>query len=734
MRRPYWKAIASSSSSRLSTLKDSIAQRDLKGVRRELQPGEHGYIEGTSKKQSWSQWAAAAGQKIAKKVAGEEASASASTEKVLLFPGWASRRFYAESYAGPHGADILPYEIEVFTSGYAVKNRAPGILTRSQKTFVKLAKSFASLPKVNHVGGFGYEEMPMSRSTEALLATMELPPRPEEITAETELRALHSRNNSSATIFSSSSSSTTFPSPAPSQPPSPPELGPFSHSQLQRLHSNLEARLHPFWAAALPSRTVRISLYPAPTPDESPAGASRTSSEYQLFDAPLAVQQVLTSPEGAFQVKFRVPWEELCTHPRGVHIAFGEPAEEVEFVVAVELLPPPPPLNASAQVFYEHTIRPPVPTANAEERVPLTHSQVRVISDIDDTVKLSSVLGGARAVFYNVFVKDLRDNVIRGMGEWYGEMWRRGVRFHYVSNGPFELLPVINEFFQLAQLPAGSIRLRSYTTRSLFNGLLSAPAARKRAGVEDVLASFPNSKFILVGDSGEQDLELYASLARARPDQVVCIFVRDANTYDDGGPGISDPTGASMEDVALAPPEQPFAHPVGAGRRKSSTASSLMSGIKSGLGSAPPSPPLPTAPLRASLGSRPSSIVGNGDYFSQRSVSQDFDRDGTPVGAGEPASAYPSYPYMHASGSPTGSSSSLASGSGTPLGMRPSSMNQAGMTESEKKRYALQMRVWKARVETPPGVVLRVFREPEECVEAQEVLDRFAQGAEGGSS
>ena len=56
----------------------------------------------------------------------------------------------------------------------------------------------------------------------------------------------------------------------------------------------------------------------------------------------------------------------------------------------------------------------------------------------------------------------------------------------------------------------GSIRLKSYAGRSLFSDLLSAPAARKRAGVVDILDSFPDSQFFLIGDTGEQDLELYA--------------------------------------------------------------------------------------------------------------------------------------------------------------------------------------------------------------------------------
>jgi phosphatidate phosphatase APP1 len=56
----------------------------------------------------------------------------------------------------------------------------------------------------------------------------------------------------------------------------------------------------------------------------------------------------------------------------------------------------------------------------------------------------------------------------------------------------------------------GSIKLKSYAGRSLLTGLLSTPAARKRAGVVDILDAFLDSKFILIGDSGEQDLELYA--------------------------------------------------------------------------------------------------------------------------------------------------------------------------------------------------------------------------------
>jgi phosphatidate phosphatase APP1 len=44
----------------------------------------------------------------------------------------------------------------------------------------------------------------------------------------------------------------------------------------------------------------------------------------------------------------------------------------------------------------------------------------------------------------------------------------------------------------------------------VFKNLLTAPADRKREGLVKILEAFENSKFILIGDSGEQDLELYA--------------------------------------------------------------------------------------------------------------------------------------------------------------------------------------------------------------------------------
>ncbi|KAJ3846974.1 hypothetical protein EV368DRAFT_88272 [Lentinula lateritia] len=80
---------------------------------------------------------------------------------------------------------------------------------------------------------------------------------------------------------------------------------------------------------------------------------------------------------------------------------------------------------------------------------------------------------------------------------------------------------------------------------NLFSGLLSAPSTPQRAGVLEILDAFPDSMVILIGDSGEQNLELCTELALERADQVLAIFIRDTGE----GELLSDPSGDSHDKI-----------------------------------------------------------------------------------------------------------------------------------------------------------------------------------------
>ena len=187
----------------------------------------------------------------------------------------------------------------------------------------------------------------------------------------------------------------------------------------------------PFWSSALSNRTIRVSLYAS---EDAASIAQALGDEAHDYDdprlLPVASRTVTTAQDGSFQVKFGVPWDVLRQHPGGSEVAFGDATTEHDFFVLADLLPPPPPPPNSAvphPVLMSDTS-----VSRAQIKIPLSYTPVRVISDIDDTVKMANVLAGARAIFYTVFVQSLSEIVIPGMGDWYTKMWQRGARFHYV--------------------------------------------------------------------------------------------------------------------------------------------------------------------------------------------------------------------------------------------------------------------------------------------------------------
>ena len=211
----------------------------------------------------------------------------------------------------------------------------------------------------------------------------------------------------------------------------PIERTPSATSRIQELHANLERRLMPFWSSSLSNRTVRLSLYAS---EDAISIAQALGNEVLNTDEPrlrpIATRKVTTAQDGSFQIKFGVPWDVLCKHPDGAQVALGDVTSECDFFILAELLPPPLPQPTSAgpqPVMANDT-----PVSRVQIKIPLSYTPLRVISDIDDTVKMANVLAGARAIFYTVFVQNLTEIVIPGMGDWYTKMWQRGARFHYV--------------------------------------------------------------------------------------------------------------------------------------------------------------------------------------------------------------------------------------------------------------------------------------------------------------
>lgn len=153
---------------------------------------------------------------------------------------------------------------------------------------------------------------------------------------------------------------------------------------------------------------------------------------------------------------------------------------------------------------------------------------VSIISDVDDTIKHSSIGSGAREIFRNAFLRDLKDLSIDGVKEWYNTMYEMGAGVHYVSNSPWQLFPVLVSYFQVAGLPPGSYHLKQYS--GMLQGIFEPVAERKKGTLERIMRDFPQRKFILIGDSGEADLEVYTDVVLANPGRVIGVYIRDVTT------------------------------------------------------------------------------------------------------------------------------------------------------------------------------------------------------------
>ena len=148
-----------------------------------------------------------------------------------------------------------------------------------------------------------------------------------------------------------------------------------------------------------------------------------------------------------------------------------------------------------------------------------------VISDIDDTIKLTEATCKSK-MLENTFLRPFEG--IEGMAELYRDWQHRGVAFHYVSSSPWQLYRPLSEFCTKTNFPEGSMHLRYFNVRDqVFKRFRLLRQNSKVGIIAGIMKRLPERKFILVGDSGEKDPEIYRFLARRYPNNVAAILIRE---------------------------------------------------------------------------------------------------------------------------------------------------------------------------------------------------------------
>lgn len=192
---------------------------------------------------------------------------------------------------------------------------------------------------------------------------------------------------------------------------------------------------------------------------------------------------------------------------------------------------------------------PKVPTeqslASVDVLMPPSAATFGVISDVDDTVMHTGATQLLTMLRLTLLGTARTRKPLPGVAALYRALVRAGNApgkqnpLFYVSSSPWNLYDLLLDFFDLNDLPRGPILLRDFGVDE--EKLVASGHDHKLRKIRNLLTVFPKLAFVLVGDSGQEDAELYAAAAEEFGSRIIASFIRDV-----------DPDRASQRDQAVA--------------------------------------------------------------------------------------------------------------------------------------------------------------------------------------
>jgi len=170
--------------------------------------------------------------------------------------------------------------------------------------------------------------------------------------------------------------------------------------------------------------------------------------------------------------------------------------------------------------------------ARAEVMVPASGARFGIISDIDDTVLWTNVTNKLNMALMLARTNHHTRKPFKGVAGFYralrdGAGGNEDNPLFYVSSSPWHLYGPLVDFLRLQGIPLGPLLLRELSVRRVLK--LTEHGNHKLEQIERILGFYPELQFVLIGDSGEQDPEIYAEVVRRHPHAVKMIYIRNVN-------------------------------------------------------------------------------------------------------------------------------------------------------------------------------------------------------------
>jgi phosphatidate phosphatase APP1 len=226
-------------------------------------------------------------------------------------------------------------------------------------------------------------------------------------------------------------------------------------------------------------------------------------------------------PNARVCARFQGAEFETCTDGNGFFNLRIEPEQpldqsrvwhEVELALIEPVFEGQPPVEATAHVL-----------------VPPPSARFGVISDIDDTIVTTEATNLLKMLRLTLLNNAHTRLPFKGIAAFYQALQRGagGKEYNpifYVSSSPWNIYDLLVDFLDIHGLPVDPLFLRDWS-----QGSLRDHEAHKLEQIETIMATYPDLPFILIGDSGQEDPEIYQHIVADFPGRVLAVYIRDVS-------------------------------------------------------------------------------------------------------------------------------------------------------------------------------------------------------------
>jgi phosphatidate phosphatase APP1 len=158
--------------------------------------------------------------------------------------------------------------------------------------------------------------------------------------------------------------------------------------------------------------------------------------------------------------------------------------------------------------------------------VPPAHAQFGIISDIDDTIVQTFATSLARMA-KTVLLQNAKSRLpFEGVADLYRALHKDANPLFYVSSSPWNMYELLHDFMNINGIPPGPMFLQNWgiDEKTFFK---SSHTTHKLEQIQLLLDYYADLPFVLIGDSGQHDPEIYLNVIHSKPNRIRAAFIRD---------------------------------------------------------------------------------------------------------------------------------------------------------------------------------------------------------------